>query len=89
MAAPGYPSDPQLGGEIKGLEAVEEMLGIVVTHAGTKKDGKRLLVDGGRVLSVTGIGADLTEAREKAYAAIALIDWPEAVYRKDIGAVKA
>jgi phosphoribosylamine--glycine ligase len=88
MAAPGYPADPQLGGEIKGLEPVEAMLGIVVTQAGTKKDGKRLLVDGGRVLSITGIGADYAEAREKAYAAIALIDWPEAVYRKDIGAVK-
>jgi len=89
LAAPGYPSDPQLGGEIKGLEPVEEMLGIVVTQAGTKKDGKKLLVDGGRVLNVTGIGADYAEAREKAYAAIALIDWPEAVYRRDIGAVKA
>jgi len=89
LAAPGYPSDPQLGGEIKGLEPVEEMLGIVVTQAGTKKDGKKLLVDGGRVLNVTGIGADYAEAREKAYAAIALIDWPEAVYRRDIGVVKA
>jgi phosphoribosylamine--glycine ligase len=89
MAAPGYPADPQLGGEIKGLEPVEEMLGIVVTQAGTKKDGKRLLVDGGRVLNVTGFGADYAEAREKAYAAIAMIDWPEAVYRKDIGVGKA
>jgi phosphoribosylamine--glycine ligase len=88
MAAPGYPSNPQLGGEIKGLEAVEEMLGIVVTQAGTKKDGKKTLVDGGRVLNVTGIGADYAEAREKAYAAIALIDWPDAVYRKDIGVLK-
>jgi phosphoribosylamine--glycine ligase len=89
MAAPGYPADPQLGREIKGLEPVEEMLGIVVTQAGTKKDGKRLLVDGGRVLNVTGFGADYAEAREKAYAAIAMIDWPEAVYRKDIGVGKA
>jgi phosphoribosylamine--glycine ligase len=40
-------------------------------------------------LSITGIGADLAEAREKAYAAIAALDWPEAVYRKDIGAAKA
>ncbi|WP_020175190.1 phosphoribosylamine--glycine ligase [Methyloferula stellata] len=89
MAAPGYPLDPQLGSEIKGLDAVEDMPGIIVTQAGTKKDGKRLLADGGRVLSVTGIGADLAEAREKAYAAVAAIDWPEAVYRKDIGAGKA
>jgi phosphoribosylamine---glycine ligase len=88
LAAPGYPADPQLGSEIKGLEAVEELRGIVVTHAGTKKDGKKLLVDGGRVLSVTGIGPTMAEARDKAYAAIAAIDWPEAVYRKDIGAAK-
>ncbi len=88
MAAPGYPLDPQLGSEIKGLDAVEDMPGVIVTQAGTKKDGKRLLVDGGRVLSVTGLGADLAEAREKAYAAVAAIDWPEAVYRKDIGAGK-
>lgn len=88
MAAPGYPADPQLGSEIKGLDAVEDMPGVIVTQAGTKKDGKRLLADGGRVLSITGIGADLAEAREKAYAVVAAIDWPEAVYRKDIGAGK-
>jgi phosphoribosylamine--glycine ligase len=89
LASPGYPAAPELGSEIKGLDALEDMPGIIVTQAGTKKDGKRLLADGGRVLSITGIGADLAEAREKAYAAIAALDWPEAVYRKDIGASKA
>jgi len=86
LTAPGYPLAASVGSEIKGVEALEEAAGIVLTHAGTKKDGKRLLADGGRVLNVTGIGADYAQARERAYAAIAQLDWPEGVYRKDIGA---
>jgi phosphoribosylamine--glycine ligase len=89
MTSPGYPANPEIGSEIRGLEVVEEMPNVVVTQAGTKKDAKRLLADGGRVLSVTGIGTDVVQARERAYDAISKIDWPEAVYRKDIGLPKS
>lgn len=47
--------------------------------------GSRLLADGGRVLGITALGSDLTQARDRAYAAIDRIDWPEGFYRRDIG----
>ena len=58
---------------------------VAITHAGTKRDGQRLIADGGRVLNVTALGADVAEARARAYAAIAMIDWPGGFYRRDIG----
>lgn len=58
---------------------------IMVTHAGTKREGQKLVADGGRVLNVTAIGADVAEARARAYAAIGTIDWPGGFYRRDIG----
>jgi phosphoribosylamine--glycine ligase len=57
----------------------------MITHAGTKREGQKLVADGGRVLNVTGIGADVAEARARAYAAIDTIDWPGGFYRRDIG----
>jgi phosphoribosylamine---glycine ligase len=47
--------------------------------------GSRLLADGGRVLGITALGSDLTQARDRAYAAIDRIDWPEGFCRRDIG----
>jgi len=44
-----------------------------------------VLADGGRVLNVTARGATLAEAQARAYAMAARIDWPEGVYRRDIG----
>jgi phosphoribosylamine---glycine ligase len=49
--------------------------------------GSRLLADGGRVLGITALGSDLTQARGRAYAAIDRIDWPEGFCRRDIGRV--
>ncbi len=89
LAAKGYPENPQKGSEIRGLEKIEAMEGVIVTQAGTKRDGQKLLADGGRVLNITGIGASLEEARAKAYAAIDAIDWPEGYCRRDIGAKPA
>lgn len=86
LAAKGYPEHPIKGGEIRGLEKLEELEGVIVTHAGTKRDGQSLVADGGRVLNVTGLGATQEEARARAYAAIALIDWPDLYCRSDIGA---
>ncbi len=64
---------------------IEAMPDVIVTHAGTKRDGEKLIANGGRVLNVTGLGATLDEARARAYAAIAMIDWPDAYWRRDIG----
>ena len=56
-----------------------------IFHAGTKRDGNRVVADGGRVLGVTARGRDLAAARERAYRAVDLIDWPEGFCRRDIG----
>jgi phosphoribosylamine---glycine ligase len=85
MAANGYPGTPQKGTEIKGLELAQAVPNVEIFHAGTRRDGSRLIADGGRVLNVTGRGKTIAEARDAAYAAIAKIDWPGGFYRKDIG----
>ncbi len=85
MAANGYPDDPQRGSEIRGLEAAGSENEVKIFHAGTKRDGERLLADGGRVLGVTALGGDLAAARERAYRAVDNIDWPEGFCRRDIG----
>ncbi|MBY0558368.1 phosphoribosylamine--glycine ligase [Hyphomicrobium sp.] len=85
MAANGYPGTPQKGTEIKGLELAQATPNVEIFHAGTRRDGARLIADGGRVLNVTGRGKTIAEARDAAYAAIAKIDWPGGFYRKDIG----
>ncbi|WOJ89291.1 phosphoribosylamine--glycine ligase [Methylocapsa polymorpha] len=85
LAAEGYPDAPLRGSEIRGLARAEAMPFISVTHAGTKREGLRIIADGGRVLNVTSLGADVAEARARAYAAIEAIDWPQGFYRRDIG----
>jgi phosphoribosylamine--glycine ligase len=56
-----------------------------VFHAGTARRDGRLIANGGRVLNVTALGATVAEARERAYAAVERIDWPEGFCRRDIG----
>ncbi len=92
MAARGYPDDPQRGSEIRGLAAAASDPAIKIFHAATRREpapaapgGSRLLADGGRVLGITALGSDLTQARDRAYAAIDRIDWPEGFCRRDIG----
>jgi phosphoribosylamine--glycine ligase len=57
----------------------------VVFHAGTRREGEQLLSTGGRVLNVTALGGSVAEAKERADAAIARIDWPDGFHRHDIG----
>ena len=61
------------------------MAGVEIFHAGTRRDGGRLIADGGRVLNVAARGRTVAEARERAYEAIGWIDWPGGFYRSDIG----
>ncbi len=85
LAAKGYPGAHATGSEIRGIANAEAMPGVTVFHAGTKADGDRLLATGGRVLNVTATAGTITQARDRAYAAVAAIDWPEGFCRSDIG----
>ena len=81
MCANGYPENYEKGTEIKNLDLITEAK---ILHAGTiKKDGK-ILANGGRVLNIVAEATSFTTARDKAYKAIAKIDWKEGFCRKDI-----
>ncbi len=84
LAARGYPTAPEKGATIKGLTNVPD--DVLVFHAGTARDGKKLVVDGGRVLSLVGVGPDIASARDRAYAAAETIRWPGLQVRTDIAA---
>jgi phosphoribosylamine--glycine ligase len=84
MAAKGYPDAYQKGTEIRGLDAAAKVEGVQIFHAGTKPDGKRVLANGGRVLNVTAMAPTVEEARNRAYRAVDLIDWPDGFCRRDI-----
>ena len=86
IAAEGYPESPVTGGVITGLAEADAVEGVDVLHAGTRGEGAEIVASGGRVLSVVGRGATLVEARERAYAAVALIDLPGSHHRSDIAA---
>jgi phosphoribosylamine--glycine ligase len=85
-AANGYPAAPEKGSEIKALDQAEQQPDCLIFHAGTtlSEDG-RLLANGGRVLAVTGFGHTVTQAKERASRALAVIDWPGGFHRSDIG----
>jgi phosphoribosylamine---glycine ligase len=85
MAAKGYPGKVETGGEIRGLEAAGDLDQVVVFQAGTRRDGEHLVASGGRVLNVTATGPTLEAARQRAYKAVSLIDFPGGFYRRDIG----
>ena len=84
MATKGYPGDYGKGSEIIGVDGLDNEA-LTVFHAGTKRDGKRLLANGGRVLNVTALGASVKEAQERAYRGVDAIVWPEGFARRDIG----
>lgn len=85
MAAKGYPGDVMRGSEIRGLDEASALEGVEIFHAGTAREGERLVANGGRVLSVTAIGRTISDAQALAYRAVDLIDWPEGFCRRDIG----
>ena len=85
LATQGYPGPAKAGSVIGGLDqAFGE--GVVVFQAGTSLgDDGAILAGAGRALNVCAVGKDLAEARERAYGAVALIDWPQGFHRTDIG----
>jgi phosphoribosylamine--glycine ligase len=87
LASEGYPGSYEKGKVITGLEDAEKIVGVTVYHAGTElHDDGRLVTSGGRVLNVTALGESFEQARERAYAACAVIDFEGRWFRRDIGA---
>jgi phosphoribosylamine--glycine ligase len=87
LAAPDYPArSDYAGAEIDGIDAAEAR-GALVFHAGTARRDGRLVTSGGRILSVTGLGMTVSDAREQAYAAVDEISFDGVRFRRDIAAV--
>jgi phosphoribosylamine--glycine ligase len=86
MASGGYPDRYQKGKVIRGIEEAQDLEGVYVFHAGTRRDQSgRVLTAGGRVLGVTGTGATIREAVATAYRGVERIDFEASQYRRDIG----
>ncbi|MDM4762242.1 phosphoribosylamine--glycine ligase [Galbitalea sp. SE-J8] len=86
LASEGYPEEPATGRTIFGLDEAAAVRGVTIAHAATARVDDRLVATGGRVLSVVATGADVHEARERAYEAIGRIRLEGAHYRTDIAA---
>jgi phosphoribosylamine---glycine ligase len=84
LASGGYPGPVVKGKPISGLSE-GEAAGSVIFHAGTADREGQVVTNGGRVLGVTALGADLTEARQMAYAAAAKVSFEGKQFRRDIG----
>jgi len=85
-ATEGYPENPRTGQVISGIEEANSLPGVSVYCAGVKASPQGLITAGGRVLSVTGQGPSIEQAREKAYQGANTIDWPGIQRRTDIAA---
>ena len=84
MASGGYPGSYDKGCVIEGLDQVKAMAHVQVFHAGTAMKDGQCVTNGGRVLGVTALGDDVKAAQERAYEAVAKINFDRAQYRKDI-----
>jgi len=82
LVAGGYPGDYEKGKQISGLDKIK---GSLVFHAGTKNQGKDVVTNGGRLLAITSYGSNITEALQKSYRNVELINYDNKHYRKDIG----
>jgi phosphoribosylamine--glycine ligase len=84
MASGGYPGDYEKGKPIRGLKEAESLPDVMVFHAGTEQKAGEVVTNGGRVLGVTALGADIAKAKAQAYEAVGLIQFEGAHYRHDI-----
>ncbi len=91
VASHNYPGTPRTGDPITGLDeiAAQDAPHAYVLHAGTRREGDAVVSAGGRVLSVTATGKDLTEARDRAYRAVSRIGLDGSQHRTDIAAKAA
>jgi phosphoribosylamine--glycine ligase len=84
MAAGGYPESYRSGDEISGLDAAARLPGKVF-HAGTRREGGKIVTAGGRVLCAVGLGTRVEDAQREAYGLVEAIHWNLVQYRRDIG----
>jgi len=84
MAAGGYPVSYAKGDEIVGLDAAAAR-DVKIFHSGTRAVGDKIVTDGGRVLTVVGLGDDIVVAQRRAYEAVAQVRFSNAYFRSDIG----
>lgn len=85
LASGGYPGKFATGKQILGLSEAEQIDGVKVLHAGTRREGEKIVTSGGRVLGVTATGNSLDAALQKAYQAAGKIRFEGMHYRRDIG----
>src|SRR3989344_2280953 len=86
LASHGYPDEYKKGLPITGIEEAEKVEGVIVFHAGTKREGNSLVTDGGRALSVSAVGDTLKQTLDRAYDGISKIHFEGLLFRRDIGA---
>jgi phosphoribosylamine--glycine ligase len=84
MASAGYPGVVEKGKVIHGLEEAARLPDVKIFHAGTAREGDKMVTAGGRVLGVTVLGGSLKEARERAYLAVSKIQFDGAQFRRDV-----
>jgi phosphoribosylamine---glycine ligase len=85
IASRGYPESAEAGRPISGLDEAAGLPGVAVWHAGTAESEGRIVTAGGRVLTVTGRGADFPSAIDRAYAGVARVRFDGMQFRRDIG----
>jgi len=85
LASGGYPGKFETGKEIFGLSEAEQIADVKVLHAGTRREGEKIVTSGGRVLGVTATGNSLDRALQKAYQAAGKISFEGMHCRRDIG----
>jgi phosphoribosylamine---glycine ligase len=86
LASEGYPDNPVTGRALTGLDAAASVESVHLAHAATAESVDGLVATGGRVLNVVARGADFTEARDRAYRALAEISLEGSHHRTDIAA---
>jgi phosphoribosylamine---glycine ligase len=85
LAAGGYPGDYDKGHEITIPDTIEPDPDVLLFHAGTRLESGRLVTSGGRILAVTGLGRDISEAAERSREAAERIQFEGRYFRSDIG----
>ena len=86
IASKGYPGEFEKGVLLPPLKNFDNEIDISVFHSGTSKDKNgKLISNGGRVLSITSIGVNVKDCRQKAYNIVEALDWDKGFYRRDIG----
>lgn len=86
LASANYPGPPNLGDPITGIDVAGALAGVHIDIAGAKRDGERLVTNGGRVLNVCALGENLAAARDLVYRAADEINWQGLQRRSDIAA---